>query len=140
VTTTADITAARVVVADDDVGVREAMCEILERWGFAVVGRASDGAEAVTFTTDTSPDVVLMDQRMPGVDGIEASRQIKDRFPSTQVIVLSAYDDESLRDLADDAGVYCYLIKGCPPALILDMVRRAIDFKHQLDNRAVRDR
>lgn len=106
------LAAPRVVVADDDENVREALCEMLERRGLAIVGRAADGAEAVSVVTETAPEVVLMDLRMPGVDGIEASRQIKERFPSTQVIVLSAYDDESLRQLAEVAGVYCYLVKG----------------------------
>lgn len=106
--------------------------------GFAIVGRAADGMEAVELAAGTSPDVVLMDLRMPNLDGIEAARQIKAKFPSTQVIVLSAYDDESLHRLAEGAGVYCYLVKGCPPSLIGDMVRRASEFKRQMERRAGR--
>lgn len=132
---TAELAPARVLVADDDDDVREALCGILEHRGCEVVGSATDGAEAVSVATTTTPEVVLMDLRMPNVDGIEASRRIKDRFPTTQVIVLSAYDDESFRQLAEGVGVYCYLVKGCPPSMILDMVRRAAEFKRQLDER-----
>lgn len=135
---TEELAPARVVVAEDDDDVREGLCAILERGGFAIVGRATNGAEAVTVALGSCPDVVLTDLRMPGIDGIEAARRIKAAFPSTQVIVLSAYDDESLHRLADDAGVYCYLVKGCPPSLIGDMVRRACDFKHQIEDRATR--
>ena len=132
---TAELAPARVVVADDDDGVRDSLCAILEHRGCEVVGRAIDGAEAVVVATSTTPEVVLMDLRMPNVDGIEASRQIKERFPTTQVIVLSAYDDESLRQLAEGVGVYCYLVKGCPPSMIMEMVGRAAEFKRQLDQR-----
>jgi DNA-binding NarL/FixJ family response regulator len=138
-TVTSAPTRARVVVADDDVNVRDALCELLEHRGCAVVGRATDGAEAVTVTSDTDPDVVLMDLRMPGVDGISACRQIKDRFPTTQVIILSAYDDESFRELADGIGVYCYLVKGCPGELILDMVVRAFRMKREVEAKETGD-
>jgi DNA-binding NarL/FixJ family response regulator len=132
---TVELAPTRIVVADDDDGVRESLCTILERRGCKVVGRAVDGAEAITVTLSTNPQVVLMDLRMPNVDGIEAARRIKHRFPNTQVIVLSAYDDESLRELADGAGVYCFLIKGCPPRMILEMVHRAAELKRQLEGR-----
>lgn len=139
-TVTSSPATARVVVVDDDEDVRDALCELLERRGCAVVGRATNGAEAVTVTSDTDPDVVLMDLRMPDVDGISAFRQIKDRSPATQVIILSAYDDESLRELADGIGVYGYLVKGCPAELILDMVLRAFRVKRDVEAKAASDR
>jgi DNA-binding NarL/FixJ family response regulator len=132
---TAEIAHARVMVAEDDDAVRASLCTMLEHRGCEVVGRAIDGADAITVALETGPEVVLMDLRMPNVDGIEAARRIRHRHPTTQVIVLSAYDDESLRDLADEAGVYCYLVKGCPPSMVLDMVQRAAEFKRQLDER-----
>jgi DNA-binding NarL/FixJ family response regulator len=125
----------RLVVADDDNEVREALCDLLRAHGFAVVGQAADGSEAVAAAVQSIPDAVMMDLRMPGVDGIAAARQIKARFPNVQVIVLSAYDDESLHQLAADAGVYCYLVKGCPTGLIRDVVERACDFRRQLEKR-----
>ena len=69
-----------------------------------------------------NPDVVLMDLRMPNVDGIQATRAIKRLVPSVQVIMLSAYGDSALKMGAEEAGVSSYLIKGCPP----DLIREAL--------------
>ncbi len=60
----------------------------------ALVGEAADGAEAVRLAGELSPDVVLMDLRMPGVDGIEVIRQIKARWPAVEIVILTTYDDD----------------------------------------------
>lgn len=102
----------RVVVVDDQTVVREGLVTLLETLsGIEVVGSASDGQEAIDLVSDLTPDVVLMDLRMPRVDGVEATRQIRAEHPETQVVVLTTYaDDESIVG-ALRAGAIGYLTK-----------------------------
>jgi DNA-binding NarL/FixJ family response regulator len=115
----------RVLIVEDEPILREALAEMLEAKHIRVAGQAGDGEEAVSLASTLQPDVVLMDLRMPGMDGIEATRQIKEILPKTQVLVLSAYDDPGLHRSAEQVGVFCYLVKGCAPQLILEMIERA---------------
>ena len=115
----------RVLIVEDEPILREALAEMLEAKNVRVAGQAGDGQEAVTLASTLHPDIVLMDLRMPVMDGIEATRQIKEMLPRTQVLVLSAYDDPGLHRGAEEVGVFCYLVKGCAPQLILDMIERA---------------
>ncbi len=130
----------RIMVVDDDRAFREMLRDLLAEEGFAVVAEAGDGAEAVAAAERTTPDVVLMDLRMPNVDGIQATRSIKELQPLVQVIMLSAYGDPALQRGAEDAGVYCYLIKGCPPAMIREMLRYAWRFKIEAERNPDRAR
>jgi DNA-binding NarL/FixJ family response regulator len=113
------------MIVEDEPRLREALGQMLGDKGLRVVGLATTGVEAVETAPQLRPDVVLMDLRMPGMDGIEATKQIKQVLPRTQVLVLSAYDDPGLHRSAEEAGVFCYMVKGCAPQLILDMVERA---------------
>ena len=115
----------RVLVVDDEPGTRDLVRAMLEQDGIHVVGEAENGTEAVAATRELDPDVVLMDYRMPGVSGIEATRRIKESDPCVQVIVLTIHDDAALLESAEDAGAYCYLVKGCPFALVREMIIRA---------------
>jgi DNA-binding NarL/FixJ family response regulator len=115
----------RVMVADDDQALREALTDLLGDMGFEMVGAAVDGSHAVAMAEDLVPDVILMDIRMPGLDGIEATRLITSRFPQVKVVIFSAYDDPALSTSAADLGAFCYLVKGCPPKLIRDVVLQA---------------
>ena len=115
----------RVLIVEDEPMLRHALADMLEAKGIRVAGEARDGHEAVRLASELRPEVVLMDLRMPGMDGIEATRQIKTALPRIQVLVLSAYDDPGLHRSAEEAGVFCYLVKGCAPQLILDMIERA---------------
>jgi DNA-binding NarL/FixJ family response regulator len=124
-------------VVDDDQGFREMLRGMLFDEGFRVLGEAADGVEAVAMAERLRPDVILMDLRMPRMDGIEATRLIKARLPETQVVFLSAYDDPGLRGGAEEAGAYCYLIKGCPPSIIYDVVRFAWGYKLGLEGQPV---
>jgi two-component system, chemotaxis family, chemotaxis protein CheY len=123
----------RVMLADDDKGFREMLRDLLSDEGFQVVGEAADGAEAVEMAPKVSPDVVFMDLRMPEVDGIEATRMVKSVLPYAQVIILSAYGDPGLQRGAEQAGVYCYLIKGCPPQMIREVLSFAWNYKQGLE-------
>jgi DNA-binding NarL/FixJ family response regulator len=125
----------RIVVVDDDPGFREMLRGMLEEQGFDIVGEAEDGRQAVDVTEELSPDVVLMDLRMPKLSGIEATRSIKALLPLVQIIILSAYEDAGLKRGADEAGVYCYLIKGCPPSMIKDVLQFAWSYKVGLEER-----
>jgi DNA-binding NarL/FixJ family response regulator len=114
----------RIIVADDQTAVREGLVTLLSTMpDIEVVGSASDGEEVVTLVAQLAPDVVLMDLRMPRVDGIEATRRIRAAHPSTQVVVLTTYaDDESILD-ALRAGAIGYLTKDAAR----DHIRRAIE-------------
>lgn len=114
----------RIIVADDQIAVREGLVTLLSTMpDIEVVGSAADGEEAVTLVAQLTPDVVLMDLRMPRVDGIEATRRIRAAHPSTQVVVLTTYaDDESILD-ALRAGAIGYLTKDAAR----DHIRRAIE-------------
>lgn len=102
----------KVVVADDQTVVREGLITLLGTMaGVEVVGGAADGEEAVALVSQTNPEVVLMDLRMPRVDGVEATRRIRSDHPGTQVVVLTTYaDDESIVG-ALRAGALGYLTK-----------------------------
>jgi DNA-binding NarL/FixJ family response regulator len=102
----------RVVVVDDQTAVREGLVTILELLpGIDVVAAGSDGAEAIELVERNEPDVVLMDLRMPRVDGIEATREIRCRAPATQVVVLTTYADDEAVLAALAAGAIGFLTK-----------------------------
>ncbi|MBV2357019.1 response regulator transcription factor [Streptomyces sp. J2-1] len=103
---------ARVVVADDQTVVREGIVMLLGLLpGVEVVGAAGDGEEAVRLAGELAPDVVLMDLRMPRCDGVEATRRIRERYPATQVVVLTTYADDDSLFPALHAGARGYLTK-----------------------------
>ena len=114
----------RVVVADDQTAVREGLVTLLTTMpDVEVVGSAGDGQEVLALVARVTPDVVLMDLRMPRIDGIEATRRVRAHHPSTQVVVLTTYaDDESIL-YALRAGAIGYLTKDAGR----DHIRRAIE-------------
>jgi DNA-binding NarL/FixJ family response regulator len=115
--------ALRTLVVDDQELVRAGFRMILERGGLEVAGEAADGAAAVSLTRSLEPDVVLMDIRMPVMDGIEATRQVVQRNPGTKVVVLTTFDlDEYVLD-AVRAGASGFLLKDIPPADLVHAVR-----------------
>jgi DNA-binding NarL/FixJ family response regulator len=128
------IPSPRVLVVDDDVMLGGALCDLLRQKGFDVVGQVSSGREAVELSREAEPDVVLMDFRMPRMDGLEASLLIRAHAPLTQTVMFTAYDDETLNKEAGDTGVYSLLVKGTNPDLIVDTVRRAAARKRELED------
>lgn len=114
----------RVLIADDHPVVRRGLGALLATVdGFEVVGEAADGEEAVRETQLLRPDVVLMDVRMPGLDGVEATRRIRAATPGTAVLVLTMYDDDATVFTAMQAGAQGYLLKGAEQDDIADAIR-----------------
>jgi DNA-binding NarL/FixJ family response regulator len=121
---TAESPAVRIVVADDHQVVRDGFAGLLDTQpDFTVVGTASDGAEAVRICRDLRPDVVLMDVRMPGMDGIEATRQLARFAVNARVLILTTFDlDEYVFD-ALRAGASGFLLKDVTAERLFDAVR-----------------
>lgn len=102
----------RVIIADDHPVYRDGLSRLLtEIGGFDVVGLAADGNEAVKLASELAPDVVVMDVRMPNLDGIEATRRITAATPTTGVVVLSMFEEDELVFAAVRAGARGYLLK-----------------------------
>jgi NarL family two-component system response regulator LiaR len=114
----------RVLIADDHAVVREGTRRMLEQEGdIEVVGEAADGEEAIKLAEELRPDVAIVDIAMPRLDGIEATRQIKERCSSVTVLILSAYDDDQFVFSLLEAGAAGYLLKTVRSGELIDAVR-----------------
>ncbi|NQT73681.1 MAG: response regulator transcription factor [Chloroflexi bacterium] len=114
----------KVIIADDHLVVREGIHRILDTASdIEVVAEAFDGLDVVEKANELQPHVVLMDIRMPGMDGIEATRRIKSQSSSTSVIILTAYDNESYMVNAIRAGAGGYLLKDTTRDLLIHTIR-----------------
>jgi NarL family two-component system response regulator LiaR len=124
----------KVIVCDDQATVRDGLVMLLKlEPDIDVVGTAEDGAEAVEMATDKGPDLVLMDLKMPIMNGVEATRQIKTKYPDVKVLVLTTYaDDEWVFD-AIQAGASGYLLKDTPREELMKAVRGTVAGKTYLD-------
>ncbi|WP_443029613.1 response regulator [Spirillospora sp. NBC_01491] len=115
----------RVLVVDDDALVRAGLCMMLDGiHGITVAGEAADGDQVPAATDRHAPDVVLMDLRMPRVDGITATRRLRGRPRPPEVIVLTTFDADENILRALRAGASGFLLKDTPPAQIVEAVRR----------------
>jgi DNA-binding NarL/FixJ family response regulator len=116
----------RLLIADDHPVVRDGLSSMFARDPeFEVLGEAADGAEAVQLARDLRPDVILMDLRMPGVDGLTAITELARQGIPTRVLVLTTYDTDSHVLPAIEAGATGYLLKDAPRAELLRAVRAA---------------
>jgi DNA-binding NarL/FixJ family response regulator len=116
----------RVVLCDDQALVRGGLRMILEaQTDIEVLGEAVDGHDAITLVRDVSPDIVLMDIRMPGLDGIEATRRlVSDPSVQARILILTTFNEDEYVYDALRSGAAGFLLKSCPPEELLHAVRR----------------
>lgn len=124
----------KILICDDQAVIRDGLELLLKlEKDFQVVGCAQDGAEAIELAARHQPDLVLMDLKMPGMNGIEATREIRRRFPHIKVLVLTTYDDDEWVFDAIRAGADGYLLKDTPRQKLIEAVRGTVEGKAFVD-------
>lgn len=114
----------RILIADDHRVMRAGLRALLEDSpGLQVVGEAGDGEEALHLCAELSPEIVLLDIGLPGIDGIETTRRLNRAFPEMKVLILTAYEDESLLREAISAGASGYIIKRAAEGELIDAIQ-----------------
>ncbi len=113
----------RVLLAEDHTIVRKGLRSLLDKeTGIKVVGEAEDGREAIAKAEELHPDVVVMDIAMPGLNGLEATRQIKKRFPDMKILILTMHTNEEYVLQTLKAGASGYLVKKAAPAELISAI------------------
>jgi two-component system response regulator DevR len=136
---TAQDGATRLMIVDDHEVVRMGLRAALEvEDDFTVVAEASNGRDAIDKARVHRPDIVLMDVRMEGIDGIEACREIRDEFPDTRVLILTSYAEEEIVVEALLAGAAGYVLKNVGRARLLDALRSVARGESLLDSKITR--
>jgi DNA-binding NarL/FixJ family response regulator len=124
----------RALVVDDQGLIREGLAIILDAQpDIEVVGQAADGREAIALASRLQPDVVLMDIKMPRLDGLAATREIKRRYPAIQILILTTYSEDELIFEGIRAGASGYLLKDITRGQLADAVRGAARGEAQID-------
>ncbi len=114
----------RILIADDHRFVREGIAAVLNREkDLEVVGQACDGSEAVSQASKLRPDIILMDLQMPGVDGVEAIRQIREQDPNASIVILTMFDTDDYIFRGIEAGARAYVLKDASSADVLEAIR-----------------
>jgi response regulator NasT len=124
----------RVVVAEDEAIIRLDIVETLKESGFDVVGQAGDGAEAVRQTLELKPDLVLMDIKMPGTDGLQAAEVLAEH--NVPVVLLTAFSSPELVERASAAGVFSYVVKPFNPSNLIPALRIALSLHERMTSAA----
>ena len=115
-----------ILICDDHAIVRDGLRLILETVAdFEVVGEAQDGAEAVRLAAELAPNVVLMDLRMPGMDGLTALQKLQEEYPQISVIILTTYNEDELMFKGLQAGARGYLLKDTGREMLFNTIRAA---------------
>jgi DNA-binding NarL/FixJ family response regulator len=131
---------ARVIVADDHMLTRAGLRAMLaDDADFEVIGEATNGGEIIALSRTLRPDLVLMDVRMPDMDGVEATRAVKQASPSTTVLILSMFEDSELLIAAVQAGAAGYVLKGANEAKLRMAMSDALVGNFPVDQHMVRD-
>ena len=113
------------LIVDDHEVVREGLRLTLSRAPhIRIVGEAGDGASAIEMALRRRPDVVIMDVRMPGMDGLEATRSLTDQAPDTRVLIFTAYSERSLLSRAFDSGATGYILKEAPHETLVRAIEK----------------
>ena len=116
----------RILVADDHLIIRQGLRLILEtQEGFELIGEAADGAEAIRLCVELHPDVVLMDLRMPGMDGLTAIERLRTEQPKVAVVILTTFNEDDLMMRGLRAGAKGYLLKDTDRETLFNTVRAA---------------
>ncbi len=115
----------RVLLADDHTMLRQSLRRALTEKGLEIVGEAGDGEDAARLAIELQPDVVLMDVSMPVLDGVEATRVIRDRAPAVQVVILTMHAEKGVLDRAIRAGAVGYLVKDCTMDEVVRTIQQA---------------
>ena len=124
----------KILLCDDQAVIRDGLEMLLNlEKDFQVVGAAQDGAEAVDLAAQKQPDLILMDLKMPIMNGIEATREIRAKFPAIKILVLTTYDDDEWVFDAIREGASGYLLKDTPRQKIVEAIRGTMDGKSFVD-------
>jgi two-component system, NarL family, response regulator LiaR len=124
----------KVIICDDQTIVREGLAMLLKlEPDIQVVGIAEDGSEAVKITEKEKPDIVLMDLKMPFMNGVEATQKIRSKYPDVKVLVLTTYDDDEWVFDAIKAGASGYLLKDTPRDDLIKAIRGTVIGKTYVD-------
>src|SRR5215212_8963784 len=135
-----DTRPARLIIADDHALLRSGIRSMLYgEPGLEVVGEAADGQEALELCRSLQPDLVLMDVRMPRMDGLAATRAIKEEFPKTSVVMVTMQEDPDYLFEAVIAGAAGYVLKGATPEQLTDAVRQVLDGEFLFNQRLTID-
>lgn len=127
----------RVLVVDDQELMRDGLIAVLERQpGIVIVGAAAHGLEALEKLAETAPDVILMDVRMPVMDGIRTTIAVRQRRPETRVLMLTTFDDDEYVVEALKAGAMGYILKNIPTQELTEAIAMAYKGIVQLDSAA----
>jgi response regulator NasT len=119
-----------VIVAEDEAIIRLDIVETLKESGFDVIGQAGDGAEAVRLALELKPQLVLMDIKMPGTDGLQAAEILKEH--KVPVVLLTAFSSPELVERASEAGVYSYVVKPFNPSNLIPALRIALSLHERM--------
>jgi two-component system chemotaxis response regulator CheY len=118
--------APRIMIVDDAIFMRQVLKEILTEAGYEIAGEVGRGNEVLDTYKEVKPDLVTMDIMLPGIDGIEAVKQIIKHNPEAKIIMISALGQDELVDEALDAGALGFIVKPFIPSQVLEVIKKVL--------------